>query len=474
MSTPSFRIYPTAAGEATSPDFRLWINDFPVHVHTARVSRVPLNQVWPGYQRPLDQTEIASFAAWDAEGMVQVRIESTRQIDSLAVKPISLGIQPEIKGNTMTFSMPCPAYATVEVNGFHQALHLFASPLETDIPDPGDPQTLYFAAGEHSPGIVELNSGQTVYLAPGAVVYGGFHARDAENIRICGRGILDQSKLEREDGNGGISMLNCHRIHIEGIILRDPNIWTVTLAACRDIRIDGIKLIGLWRYNADGIDLVNSQDALVENCFIRSFDDSIVLKGFPTFDGFPSGEMAVRDILARRCVIWCDWGRALEIGAETSAPQMTAIRFKDIDIIRTTHIAMDIQHGDRALIHDVSFENIRVEIDDDSPLPVFQTRRDEVYAPDPKVRYCPQLIVLVIAENMWSHDKQRGAIRDIRFKDIRVAGKVIPPSYLGGHDAENDVREVTIENLSVGGRKILSLEEGNFTVDRFVSGVEIR
>jgi hypothetical protein len=30
------------------------------------------------------------------------------------------------------------------------------------------------------------------------------------------------------------------------------------------------------------------------------------------------------------------------------------IRFEDCDIIRTTHIAMDIQHGERALVHGAS------------------------------------------------------------------------------------------------------------------------
>ena len=54
----------------------------------------------------------------------------------------------------------------------------------------------------------------------------------------------------------------------------------------------------------------------------------------------------------------------MEIGAETCASEIADISFEDCDIIRTTHIAMDIQHGDRAAIRDIRFENLRVEVAD--------------------------------------------------------------------------------------------------------------
>lgn len=59
------------------------------------------------------------------------------------------------------------------------------------------------------------------------------------------------------------------------------------------------------------------------------------------------------NILVERCVIWCDWGRALEIGAETNAPEYRNIIFRDCDIIHGSSVMMDIQHHNRAEIHHI-------------------------------------------------------------------------------------------------------------------------
>jgi DNA-binding protein YbaB len=70
---------------------------------------MPVNQVWPGYQRPQEQTEIASFAYFDFSGQVSIEMTSNKEIKSVDIRPKSYGIKPVIKGNTIKFdlSRPC-------------------------------------------------------------------------------------------------------------------------------------------------------------------------------------------------------------------------------------------------------------------------------------------------------------------------------------------------------------------------------
>ena len=67
--------YPAPTDEPASRDFSLVVEDQEVFVYQARVSAWPINQVWPGYQRPMDQTEMASFAYFDCSGDVWSRFQ---------------------------------------------------------------------------------------------------------------------------------------------------------------------------------------------------------------------------------------------------------------------------------------------------------------------------------------------------------------------------------------------------------------
>ncbi len=94
----NYKTYPLPQGEAGSDDYSVSVDGTPVCVYQARVSAVPINQLWPGYQRPLDQTEIASFAYWDISGEVAIEVISKEQVNAVAVKPASYNIKPKVDG----------------------------------------------------------------------------------------------------------------------------------------------------------------------------------------------------------------------------------------------------------------------------------------------------------------------------------------------------------------------------------------
>jgi len=493
--------YAGPRGEPPSDDFCVRVDGKPVFVYQARVSAVPFNQSWPGYERPLDQTEIASFACWDMSGPVTVEVVSKQAVDRVAVRPTSYGIQPKVDGNRITFALKRPRQVTVEVNGSHKALHLFANPPETDVPRLTDANVRYFGPGMHRPGKIVLKSNETVYIAGGAVVHGVIEATEASNLRILGRGILDVSTFKREtkvwaendpsfeskapnervaihtatDGGvfgGAISLCGCQNVHIEGIVIRDSNRWTLVPAGCRGIRIANVKLIGLWRFNTDGINIVNSEDVTIDGCFIRSFDDSICIKGQPgrCWHGYVAGTRPVRNVTVSNCVIWNDWGTAFQFGDGAWAPEIAHLLFRDCDIIRTCHIAMGFgpAYGG-ATIQDVRFEDIRVEIDDEASKPMIQQGREAKYT-GTKGDYCPRLIYQVIGKHMT------GSVRNVLFKNITVtgSGRRFPLSILRGFSAERCVENVVIENLRINGKLISDLATGGFTIGKHVKNVKFQ
>lgn len=491
-----------SAQEIPSPDYTVTVNGQAVFVHQARVSAHPLNQVWPGYQRPLEQTELAAFASWDMNGPMQVQVVCSRPIQQVRVRPASRGIQPDVTGDTVGFTVNEPGQFTVEVNGSHHALHLFADPEETDAPDPEDSRVRYFGPGVHQAGLITLTSGQSLYLAGGAVVYGAVVAEHAHDITISGRGILDGSQFDRMALTGLISLHACNRVRIAGITLRDPGGFTIAPSASQEVRIQNVKLIGNWRYNSDGIDFINCQHCSIEDSFIRSFDDSICLKGYDhwgpfiyamqlfegqfdgsfTLDGqtrvlfsdlqrahgcFPCLGAPLHDIQVRRCVIWNDWGRALEIGLETVATHISDVLFDDCDIIHVAEVAMDIQNGDHAHCHDITFRDIRVELDD-CARPQYQSAPDQRYSAPPGDRYLPCVIVLHVIQGYCNYSAERGQITDIHFENIKVTAPGIPTSRMLGFDAGHLVQRVTIENLQLNGQRVTTAEAAGIQANAFV------
>ena len=132
---------------------------------------------------------------------------------------------------------------------------------------------------------------------------------------------------------------------------------------------------------------------------------------------------------------------------------------------------MDIQCGDRALVHDVRYENIRVETDDVCPSPRMQGSRDERYVENPNDEYVPDLLVIVIAKNPYSQDADRGNVRDITYVNVSVTGRRAPRSSFNGLDAQHTIQGVTIDNLRFNGKTLNGPVEANLSIGPHVSNV---
>ncbi len=373
-------------------------------VYSATVSAMPYNMVWPGHQRPKAQTEEAYFVYFDMTEPVTLKIDAEGcEIESVDIRPLQFDIPCKREGNTLTVTINKPMNFSVEVNGYHHALHVFANPKDDFVPDEN---TIYFGPGVHEAGIISPKAGQTVYIAEGAVVYGGIYIFKQDNVTVRGRGILDTSKIlrgqEYDDDHEvrrtlrafGLSewdttrmscftAFNCNNIKVEGIIFRDAPSWTFTTRNdCNNVVVDNVKLIGMWRYNSDGIDFCTTNHAVLKNSFIRTFDDCVVVRA-PQMDG-ERGLKGCEDIQVYNNVLWCDWGKNIEIWNGKNDSLIKNITFRDNYCIHTTYyaISIDTWYGSEHIdVEDVTYENIYIDTDTEPMYPVYQ---EDLNAPYPK------------------------------------------------------------------------------------------
>jgi hypothetical protein len=453
-------LYTAPESELKSDDFEILVDGKPAFVYQARVSRLPVNQVWPGYQRPLSQTEIASFAYFDMKGKAEITIISDKKIESLDIRPKEYGIVPTVEGNTIKMTISKPCQFSVEVNGYHHALHIFANPVEDFNIDEQDPKVHYFGPGVHEAGVIKLNSNETVFIDGGAIVYGVIVSENTRNIRITGRGILDASKIARDEAPNMIYLKNVVNADISGIILRDPHIWTVLPGLCDSVTIDNIKLIGLWRYNSDGIDIVNSRNVTIKNTFIRAFDDNIAIKGLN--GAYDEKHNIIENITVDNCVLWNDWGRPIELGLETVVDTMRNITFSHCYIPHFTWIAIDIQNGDRGYVKDVRFEDISIEDPILDSITIGTTPMD-------KKELGKTIELIIKGPGMWVTDSIRGNISNIHFNNIRYNSTNPTFINLVGYDSTHMVNNIFIKDYFINGKKIT--DQSSIRKNEFVKNV---
>ena len=180
------------------------------------------------------------------------------------------------------------------------------------------------------------------------------------------------------------------------------------------------------------------------------------------------------NIRVSRCVIWCDWGRPLEIGARTQADEICDILFEDCDLIHNNcNTVLSIQNCDRALCRDITYRDIRVELDDEPSRPIIVKGRDEAFDPS-SGGFLPVLIGFINRIGFQSSDEKRGCIRDICLENISVTAPEMPLSRFNGLDDDHRVEHVEIRNLCLNDTPVRTREEAAVQVNEFTDDISIK
>lgn len=396
-----------------------------------------------------DIYEMAAFCSADipAPGLVKVKVN--KDVTSARVLPSSRGIKPCIKGREISFEAAPGDRLTLEVNGDEiHSLHIFTDLPEDDDIDPSDPNVIYYGPGDHRVSRIIVRSNQTLYIARGAVLYGEMYLNAqsgacspvisliGDNIKVRGRGIVDGSLCSTLTTH--LLSVNGNNISVEGITLRDGSVWTLPVRNSRNVVIDGIKILG-YRANSDGIDICNSENVVVRNCFIRTLDDLIVVKTL--LNGGPC-----RNVHACHNVLWNEVAHAVSIGAELRQ-DVSDIVFEDCDIIhdKGREWSMRVYHCDQARVSGVVFRNLRIE----------ESRN---------------FLSLWINDAIWSSSSDRGHIDGVVFENITADRVVNPVVQLLGYDDAHLVENVTISNVVVNGKAVTAQD---LQVNEYVKNIII-
>ncbi len=424
--------YPAPENAEAANDFELLVNGQKVFVYNTRA---------------------AAVAYFSFSGKVDIKVICNRPIYNHDIRPLSIKIPSSVYRDEIHFTLENPANISVEVNkNIKRPLFIFANPMETNIPPRDAKNVIFFESGKiHEPGMVHLKSDQTVYIEGGAIVRGQFMTDKGKNITIRGRGILDNSRTLKGKVRP-IEINQCENVLIEGIILTESRHWTCGLYGSKNVTYRNIKLVSENDWD-DGIDIVGSQHVLVDGCFIRTKDDCIAIKGgVGYFSKFDTGAN-VDDIVVQNSVLWNGvWGNGLEIGFETRSDTIKNILFKNIDLIHVEGLnegTFTIHNGDRAVVKNVRYEDIRVE---DSH---------------------GYLIDFKILNSQYSKDKKRGYIEDVYFKNINVEGDIFPSSLIMGFDEKHKIKSVTLDNFVIHGEKVTSVYNGKIAIIH-AEGVEYK
>lgn len=431
--------YPAPAGEPLSGDYEVTANGQQVDVYTARVLDPPFAGKQWDFGGPY------SFANFDVAGRVTVRIKSPRPLRKTVIRPQAAVASMTVEDDhTLVLTLDGPHKFSVEPDGRKGPLLLFANPLEDNPPQPNAPNVIYFGPGIHRADKITVTGNQTLYLAGGAVVKGGVWAQ-GDHIRIAGRGILDGSDWEwRKGPTPNVIAIQGNHLDVSGITIRGASHWTVVPRNSRHVTVRGIKLCGSRVQNDDGVNPCNSQDVLITDCFIRSDDDCVALKGLD----FSAADSNVERITVENSVLWCDRARIFLLGHESRAAYMRQVTLRNLDIIHFTMTPFLFEPGEDMRLEDITVEDVRLHGEGQR-----------------------EFIRLRPVVNQYMRKKVPGFVRNVRFRNVTVDGA--PGEYLvqlEGADAEHNVRDVTFDHVTINGQP-LAADQARLRIGKHVEGV---
>ena len=222
----------------------------------------------------------------------------------------------------------------------------------------------------------------------------------------------------------------------------------VSIAKLRNVEIEDVNIMSRV-CTGDGIDIVGCEDVTMRNSFIRASDDCVCIKAASYPD--PAANRNVKNILVEHCVLWnAEPGNAVEIGYEVRCDEISDITFRDLDIVHCEYEGnqsggvLTIHNADRAHIHDIVYEDIRVE--------------------DAQEKF----VDIKVLDSKYSLDRKRGSVENIYFRNVEILNGNFPVSIIRGFEMHTEMsrpRNIYFDNVVVLGKQVESPSDLHMVVE---------
>ena len=376
-----------------SGDVSMTVNDESVGVFKTRVYEEDKRIGTYANNNPVTFGNVAIF---DYKGDASVRIKVNRtDINSVTIRPTRKGLSAaqETKDGatyiTINMKEGQQGQYSIEFNGSYKganSIMLFAQ----DILYKPDNVWKTISSYEKTDDLV-VPEGKILWIEGGAVLNGYVHCMN--NSKIIGRGIITQNdwgpwggnnrrnpvsvgyepvyydgNTPKNNGKGGTE-LGSSNVQVIGISILDPTGWAVNIRNSNNVLFKDVNVVSA-RSNGDGITIQSSYNVFLDGCFVRSSDDSIVVKNYDNINA--------HDIRVEDCTVWNDIAQCLEIGYETDMggagssrceagyknedAKIYNVLFKNIDVVHRFHKGVaTIHNGDNIPIYHIAYDGVYVD-----------------------------------------------------------------------------------------------------------------
>ncbi len=256
------------------------------------------------------------FANFDVTGPAEITITAAETgfwDHGVDIQPWRLSLHATRNGQTIRFRINGPVKLAISRpdDFLNRARMLFLFAGSPPPPPPAGPHVTVIPPGLHRQSL-NPKSGDTIYLAPGAFIYGSLNLWNVENVKVMGRGTIvydgpqdpgaDEGWMQKPDWHC-IGAFQSHNVEIDGLtcIIRSRT-WSIQMKDSTGFTYDDLRVVGgnPGNANQDGMDWLGGGDAVVRNSFFRASDDDLAMEG--NWDGYTQDDLLrpghdVRNIL---------------------------------------------------------------------------------------------------------------------------------------------------------------------------------